>query len=110
MRPVFEVTDAEMSFCKGDNAPPEEEVPKEFFKTNNKWNQLVSEWFFLGVSDLPTEAKDGVDQVKALRAVTSIIGSWSYEHNYKIAACAFLMSEWFKDWDTHKEAPCKKNL
>ncbi len=96
MLEVFEVTDVDVAFSNKDNAPKEKDIPKEFFKSNNYWNKFVSMWFFKGLSnDNALHPRKEVNPEKALIAVRSIIGSYGLEHDYKIAACAYLMSQWF---------------
>ena len=77
--------------------PPD--IPKEFYKSyGNTWVDLVNAWFFSG---LPKETEfipvEGIDGNDALRHIKSIMKSWEPQHEDKTAACAYLLSIWFKE-------------
>ena len=109
MYPIAEVSIADVAF--GCNAlkimPKYEDIPDEFKNFNNqtKWNQLITDWFFCGLSKLKTIPKNGVDEKKALAHIKSIMGSFEPQHEHKEAAAAFLMNEWFDDveWEKTKK-------
>ena len=75
--------------------PPREEIPNEFFKNNNTWSQFVSTLFFEGGSFADLIEHKGIDRKKALRHINTVLQNMALEHNYKIAAAAFLLSSWF---------------
>jgi hypothetical protein len=79
--------------------PKREDIPADFrfMNSRNKWNQLVSDWFFVGVKDLELKPKEGIDETRAMRHIKAVIGSFEPSHEHKEEACAFLMSQWFDD-------------
>jgi hypothetical protein len=99
-RPV-NVTNLDMAFpaSVGNLMPPVDKIPDEYcgFNSHNKWNDLVTALFFTGVKDLKLTPKDGIDPIVAMRHIRTILGSYEPKHEYKEAACAFLLSEWFED-------------
>ena len=74
--------------------PAQGEIPEEF-KWRNKWTDFCDEWFFKGADPKRLTAKDGIDRVKALRHVATIMGSFEPKHEDRIAASAYLLSLWF---------------
>lgn len=106
MLPV-EVSNVELAFGGSIRTlmPKYQEVPEEFKKFHgNKWIAVVDEWFFRGLSDnAEFKPKKGIDQSKALRHISAIMRSWEPKHEHKIAACAYLLSEWFDDVINYKE-------
>jgi len=64
---------------------------------DRKWEDLISTWFFEGVSELKLTPKPGIDERKALRHIKAILGSFEPKHEHKEAAAAYLMSLWFDD-------------
>jgi hypothetical protein len=104
MRPVPEITDPEMIFGTIKHLPPMKEIPEEFKNPNNpnKWNDLVSTWFFCGLKNCVYKPKEGVDTAKAMKALKAIMASWAPQHEHKEAGVAYLMSEWFDDIEAEK--------
>jgi hypothetical protein len=104
------VTGAERAFGGGDKIPygdwegsdfmpSGDDIPAEFHEfRGTKWNKLFSEWFFNG---LPADAEfvpnKGIDSERAFNHIATIMSSWTPKHEHKEAACAYLMSLWFKD-------------
>lgn len=97
MRPILEVTDADIAFPTAQYIPKEDEIPKEFWNGNTIWNKCFRDWFYKGLKSI--KEKPGVDRAKALRAIQSIIGSYGPKHEHKEAAVAFLLSEWFESYE-----------
>ena len=99
MYPIFEVNDANIAYPMADQIPPKDKIPKEFWDLDmdNKWYNFISTWFYSGCDGNRLVPKEGVDTTEALRAIKSIIGSFSPSHEHKFAACSFLLSEWFSD-------------
>lgn len=101
MIPVPNVTDVDAVF--GGNAmkilPPLSQIPDEFKNCNRptKWSQVVSDWFFFGLSNAKWTPKEGVKTLEALKAVQCCIGSFEPSHEHKEAGCAYLLSQWFED-------------
>lgn len=100
MIPVPEMTAVEIVFGGTKHMPKHEDIPEEFkdFNRLTKWNAIVERWFFRGLPpDTELIPKEGVDPKKALRAIGAILGSFEPKHEHKVAACAYLLSEWFHD-------------
>jgi hypothetical protein len=78
--------------------PPYETIPGEYKHTNNKWDKIVSRWFFSG---LPKETrfvpKPGIDEFTAKTHIRAILMSYEPQHEHKEAGCAYLLSKWFED-------------
>ena len=98
---IKEATGADIAFgprSVKEWMPKPTDIPKQFYDFNGtKWNKLVSEWFFCGLTSLELTPKEGVDKKKALAHVRTIMVSFEPKHEDKEAACAFLLSEWFED-------------
>jgi hypothetical protein len=75
--------------------PTSEMIPAEFWKSYNKYNSLVSTWFFCGLKNLNAIPVKGVDRKEALNHLQAILSSWEPKHEHKTAAVAWLISEWF---------------
>jgi len=104
MIPIFEVSDADIAFPTAQHIPKKEDIPKEFWKTNGTiWHEAFNDWFFTGIRAEQFTSKEGVDKGKAIRALKSIMGSWGPKHEHKVAACTYLMSEWFSDYKKKDE-------
>lgn len=90
--------------------PPMAEIPKEFCDWNgqNKWQKLVSAWFFAGVKLGKVSPKEGIDTKKALRHIQTIMGSFEPKHEHKEAACAYLLSLWFDDIQYERQERTRK--
>lgn len=95
------ISDSDLTFgSRIDHLIPAMEIiPKEFHMcSNNKWVHIVETWFFKG---LPKETQfipaDGIDKTQAMRHVNCVMRSWKPKHEHKTAACAYLLSLWFKD-------------
>lgn len=99
MRPVPEMSNADVSFGNIKHMPSYADIPSAFKQPNGTpFNAIASTWFFSGfvaAGGNRLTAKPGVDRDKALRAVRAILGSFEPKHEYKEAACAYLLSEWF---------------
>jgi hypothetical protein len=75
--------------------PAEADIPKEFFKFNNKWNQLANTVFFKGLDSSILTPKKGIDKTQALLHIRSVLRSFEPSHEHKAAGAAYLFSEWF---------------
>ena len=77
--------------------PPMEDIPEEFqrFK-GSAWNEHFQVFFYRGVKGLEIIPVDGVDKAKAWAHIRVVMRSWEPKHEHKEAACAYLMSLWFK--------------
>lgn len=77
--------------------PQYKDIPDEFKRGNTKWNQLICDWFFGGLSKLDLKLKDGLDRKKVLRHIGTILASYEPKHEHKEAGCAYLLSLWADD-------------
>ena len=105
MIPPPEVTDVDLAFCGKamEILPDMNEIPKEFKGfNNNKWSKIVSEWFYSGGKIKKATPKKGVDKDHALRAIQCVLGSFSPKHEHKMAGAAYLLSEWFEEFEISK--------
>lgn len=81
--------------------PPYEKIPEEFKSQPNKWVKLFEQWFSNGLpKGTQFIQKPGIDQVKALRHVKTIMASYAPKHEHKTAGVAYLLSCWFEDVKT----------
>src|SRR5690349_16692427 len=96
------VDDLDMAFgarAVADLMPPIAEIPDEFKQwRGNKWVDLQSEWFSLGIKLSQITPKPGVDFRAAIRHLKAIQSSWEPKHEHKMAAVAYLASLWFDDF------------
>lgn len=78
-----------------DLMPAEAEIPEEFGYWNSGWNEIARSWFSKG---LPAEVEfymaDGLDGETAVRHLHCVLGSYQPSHEHKLAAVAFLLSQW----------------
>lgn len=77
--------------------PPWDSIPDEFKGLSGKWNQLVTDWFFLGIKLVKVDPKPGIDAEAALRHIKYCLGSFEPKHEHKEAGVAYLLSLWFED-------------
>lgn len=79
--------------------PKWEDIPAEFKNPNRptKWNNLFNDWFYHGLKSLVRKPKPGIDELKAIRHLSCIVGSYEPKHQHKEAGVAYLMSLWFDD-------------
>lgn len=97
---IQEVTDVEMIFGARivHLMPAQKDIPAEFKKAGaTKWERLADRWFARGLKGVELYPKDGIDLAKALRHLSTIMNSYEPQHEHKIAAVAYLMSQWFED-------------
>ena len=93
---IQEIDDVTLVFPAGIThlLPEMKDIPMSF--RGNRWRDLASRWFFNGLEGVSFTPKVGVDPEKALRHVGACLGCYEFEHNHKMAGCAFLLSEWFE--------------
>lgn len=73
---------------------------EECRKTRANWQKyetLVSDWFYLGLASFDATPRDGVNKDAAIRHIKSVLGSFEPKHEHKEAAVAYLIHEWFSD-------------
>src|SRR5688572_22480237 len=85
--------------------PKYEDLPAEFQDWHyHPFCEAVSSWFMSGAEGAENgiklkgvvyTAKEGVNAAKALSAIKAVLGSWSPKHEHKIAACGYMLHEWF---------------
>jgi hypothetical protein len=96
--PIPEVTDVDMAFPAHPPLPAWDDIPEEFKHLNGTpFNRIVSKLFFQGgrLSDFGLTPKEGVDQIKTMRAIKACLGSFEPKQEHKEAGVAFMFSEWF---------------
>ncbi|WP_435952694.1 hypothetical protein [Dryocola sp. BD626] len=99
MKPKENISRKEVAFGPEkmtDYLPPAHKIPKEFFSDSNKWSRYIQGWFYGGLKESPI-AKDGVNFKDAAAHISVILASFEPKHEHKIAGCAYLASQWFKD-------------
>lgn len=95
MRPIIPVTGVDLAFGNIANLPPKEDIPERFWSWSDPYHQLVSKWFFSGLTheELGTP-REGVDGPASLAAIKAIMVSFEPKHEHKTAGVAFLLHEW----------------
>lgn len=77
--------------------PAWEDIPEAFKKWTGPWVELAEKWFSQGLSNVALAAKPGIEHAAALRHLSTIMRSFQPKHEHKIAAVAYLMSQWFEE-------------
>ena len=112
---VPDLTSEDIAFGNIKHMPRYEAIPDVFECRGNRYRRAISSWFFRGGRSAPNgicldgitfTAKPGIDEVKALVAIKAVLGSWEPKHEHKIAACAFMLSQWFDIVDGEGGATC----
>ncbi len=104
MFPIQDVTDAELIFSANISRlmPKYEEIPSEFKRFGaTKWERIADLWFCRGLHGAQFVVKSGIDEKRVMRHLSTIIQSYEPKHEHKIAAVAYLLSEWFEDIVMH---------
>lgn len=98
------LTRADIAFGNIDHMPKYSTLPEEFQRERSPFCNAVQSWFFRGAKGSPAgieidgvtyTAKPGVDAAQALAAIKSVLSSFEPKHEHKIAACGYMLSEWF---------------
>lgn len=105
--PVPDVNDVSIAFGDIRHMPKYETLPEAFQDwRDEKHCRAIGKWFFSGAAGTPNgividdktyTAKPGVDATKALRAIKAVLGSWEPKHEHKMAACGYMLSQWFEE-------------
>lgn len=105
MLEIPEMNEVDLTFGNIKHMPKYDSLPEEFQDWHHHpFCRAVSHWFMKGASsnlhglligDTKYTAKPGIDRVKALAAIKAILSSWSPKHEHKIAACGYMLHEWF---------------
>lgn len=103
MLEIPKLAKVDLVFGNVEHMPKEEDVPKEFWRANNTWSKLAETIFFRGSKGISAVPKEGVDPGDAIKAVGSVLASFKPSHEHKIAACGFMLSEWFHSWSKEEE-------
>lgn len=106
MLKIPELTSMDVAMGNIKHMPKFTSLPDEFRKYNsNPYCNAVSSWFFGGGTGNGKafatndgdkfKPKDGVNGHQALMAIRAVLGSFEPKHEHKIAACGYMLSEWF---------------
>lgn len=95
---IQEVSSLDVAFGNASFLPPKDEIPQEFWSGHTKWNKAFSEWFYRGTSTDKFKPKKGIDRKQAIKMIAACMASWEPAHEYKEAGCAYMMSEFFEDF------------
>lgn len=71
------------------------DIPDEFYGSCNAYAKHAQTWFSQGIAKSGLRAKSGINSTNAIRHMAIIMHSWDPKHEDKIAAVAYLMSQWF---------------
>lgn len=96
--PVPEIDEVDMAFPAHAMKwiPPHDEIPPEFSKASNEWARFATSWFALGLpADVRFYPTESVDPEKAYNVLYAILRSYAPPHQHKLAAVAYLASQWF---------------
>lgn len=107
--PVPDLDDPTVVFGGIDHMPAYDTLPEEFqrdwHRRSNEFCHAVSMWFYQGakrdgdrmlIDGVTFRPRAGIDGDKALRAIRAVLGSWAPKHEHKIAACGYMLSQWFQ--------------
>lgn len=98
---IKEVAFGELHYGTSDYnsiAPKYHFIPKEFKFGDNKWRDAAEYWFYKGLhKDSKLIPKRMIDKEAAIRHIQCLLNCWLINHKYKIAAAAYLLSQWFED-------------
>lgn len=106
MLKIPELTNADVVLGKIKHMPEFKTLPDDFRDwQSNPYCNAVSSWFYDGgtgngqafatADGTKFKPKDGVDGHAALSAIRAVLGSFDPKHEHKIAACGYMLSEWF---------------
>jgi len=95
---IPEVTDLEIAFGTTKHLPTKEEIPKEFWRGDTKWNKLFSQLFFKGGKGIKFKFKEGTNEGNFYRWYKAHACSFEPSHERKDAGVAYFMSQHLVDW------------
>jgi len=78
--------------------PEIKDIPIEFFRGRNAYRVIAKQWFYSGIYSLSSMGlypKDEVISRDAQAAIQTIMSNLEIDPKHKIAASAYLLSEWF---------------
>jgi hypothetical protein len=109
MLTIPEIDDVTLAFPARalDWMPEMEDIPVEFVEETTEWSKIAHAWFYDGLSpETEFHAKEGVDAQAAFRAASATLRSFAPKHEHKMAAVAYMLSQWFdriENWKQPKE-------
>jgi hypothetical protein len=96
----------DLIFGKTKGMPKYVSIPDDFKGdyNKNKWLQLISDLFFIGLQEIKLTPKEGVNKEEAFKHIVALLRSWEFKHEHKEAGCAYLFSQSFDniEWITKK--------
>lgn len=105
MLTVPHISDASLAFGDIKHMPKHSTLPEAFQDWRSEPHcRAISGWFYRGakasangitIDDVTYRAKPSVDANNALRAIKAVLGSFEPKHEHKIAACGYMLSQWF---------------
>ena len=75
--------------------PAYSDIPDEFKSDGNPYVALANKWFYNRLESNEIMVRDGIDEAQALRHLSYIMRSFEPKYEHKIAAVAYLLSQWF---------------
>jgi hypothetical protein len=99
MIPVPELQEIDLIVGEVSFLPKMGEIPDEFRDPKNKWVKLFAVITCSGFYMVDLYPKAGVVKELAERAIRAAMASYEPSPERKEAGVAFLMSEWFEDWE-----------
>lgn len=100
----------DVAFGNIKHMPKYDALPEQFKDWHrNEHCEAISSWFYRGAKSSPNGieldgkqyvARPGVEAGKALAAIKAVLGSFAPKHEHKIAACGFMLNEWFEKKST----------
>src|SRR6185312_15389360 len=95
----------DLAFGNIRHMPEYASLPKQFQDWHrHSFCESISQWFMKGaqvssagllIGNTKYTPKEGVEIGAALAAIKAILASWAPKHEHKIAACGFMLHEWF---------------
>ncbi len=100
MFPMSDISDVDFAFPTDVShlMPKYEDIPEKYKYGNTPANAFFNMWFFSGVKNLQVVPREGVDVKQAVKQLSTIMKSFEPKHEHKEAACAFLIDEWFSEY------------
>lgn len=96
----WDVSDAGIAFGQVGKDVPSYTQLREMIKEGaftNKYENLVSAWFFSGLESLNATPREGIETDKAMRCIRAELGSWERKHEHKTLLLSYLFEQWFSE-------------
>lgn len=81
--------------------PDGADIPDDYMyrgSGSNPWVRLIMTMFYHGLpAGTQFHPKKGIDAEKAYRHIHAMMRTFETPHEFKMAACAYLLDEWFED-------------